>query len=94
MPRKTYINEQNEIVLKNVIGKDRTIPAAEIIEHEFTDSLMMNLVRTNGFGMGTYRSGYFKNTATGRKFYLFLTGKDEKRCFEHEGLIYIVDGWK
>ncbi len=94
MPQKTYVNANDEIVLKNLIGRDRTIPLTEITEYELTDSLMMNLVRTNGFGMGTYRSGYFESTATGRKLYLFLTGKDEKRCFEYEGLLYVVDDWK
>ncbi len=94
MPQKTYINTHDEIVLKNVIGRDRTIPLAEITEMEMTDSLMMNLVRTNGFGMGSRRSGYFENTATGRQFYLFLTGKEGKRCFEYEGLLHIVDDWE
>ncbi len=93
MPRKTYINERNEIILRNVVGRDQTIPLEEITIHEISDSLLMNLVRTNGFSMGTYRSGYFKNRTTGRRLYLFLTGKEEKRCFEYEGLTYVVDSW-
>ncbi len=94
MPRRTIVNDRNEIVLQNVIGRAQTIPLEEITEYEMSDSLLMNLVRTNGFGMGTRRSGYFENTATGQRLYLFLTGKEEKRCFEYEDILYIVDDFQ
>ncbi len=93
MPRRTYINDRNEIILKDIVGTAQKIPMKEITEREMSDSLLMNLVRTNGFGMGTYRSGFFENTVTGQKMYLFLTGKKQKRCFEYEGLLYIVDDY-
>ncbi len=94
VPGKSFLNENNEVVLKPMVGKPILIPTSEIIEYEFTDSLMTGLVRTNGLELGRYRSGDYENKSSGQKFYLFMSGRGEKKCFEYEGLIYVTDSWE
>ncbi len=90
-PKKAYINQQHELVLTTVLGVSQTIPLEETTAYEYSDALLTNLFRTNGLSLGKYKTGYFKNMQTKQKFYLFLCGKGEKRCFEYEGRIYVVD---
>ncbi len=94
VPGKSFVNENDEIVLKPIIGKSTVIPSSEVTEYELTDSLLNKLVRTNGMGLGRYRSGYYENKKTGQKYYLFMSGKGERKCFGYDGLIYVVDGWE
>ncbi len=97
IPTRTYTNNKNEIVLKTVVGSTR-IPLSEITEQEIPQvqdgNVMSDLVRTNGFSAGSRHSGYFENRETGQEFYLFLCGKEVKRCFEYKGLVYIIDDWQ
>ncbi len=90
-PKKAYINERNELVLQTVLGISRVIPLEETTAYEMTDSLLSSLIRTNGLSLGKYHTGYFRNLKTKQKFYLFLSGAGEKKCFEYKGYIYIVD---
>ncbi len=94
IPGKSFVNDDNEIVLKPMIGKSVFIPASETTEYKLADSLLNKLVRTNGMAFGSYRSGYYENKNTGQKFYLFMSGKGEWKCFEHCGRIYVVDSWE
>ncbi len=90
-PKKARINQQNELVLTTVLGISQTIPLAETTDYPYTDDLLTNLIRTNGLSLGKYKTGYYRNISTKQKFYLFLCGKGEKRCFEYDGRIYVVD---
>ncbi len=90
-PKKAYINERNEIVLKTMLGISHVIPLDETTECEFTDSMLTNLIRTNGLSLGKYNTGNFRNLKTKQKFYLFLCGKGEKKCFVYKDYIYVVD---
>lgn len=92
VPKTTYLNERNEIVLKAVIGKPITI-SADSIKICDTPTLSGNLYRTNGLSVGDYHSGYFKNKITGERYYLFISGKSPKKCFEYNGMTYVVDDW-
>ncbi len=94
VPGRSFVNEDNKIVLKPIIGKSRVIPFSEATEYGLTDSLLNNLVRTNGMELGRYRSGCYEDKATGQKFYLFMSGKGERKCFEYEDCIYVVDSWE
>ncbi len=93
VPGKSYVNDNNEIVLKPIVGRATVIPVSETVEYEMTDSLLNNVVRTNGMGLGRYRSGYYENKNTGQKLYLFMSGKGDRKAFGHNGLIYVTDGW-
>ncbi len=94
VPGKSFVNDDNEIVFKPMIGKSVFIPASETTEYELTDSLLNKLVRINGMELGSYRSGYYENKNTGQKFYLFMSGKGERKSFEYCGRIYVVDSWE
>ncbi len=93
VPGRSFVNDNNEIVLKPMIGRAIVIPVSEAVEYEPVDSVMNNLVRTNGMGLGRYRSGYYENKSTGQKFYLFMSGRGEAKGFEYDGLIYVADSW-
>ncbi len=90
-PKKAFINKKNELVLKSVIGSPRIIPLSETTTYDLTEDLLKHLIRTNGLSFGKYQSGYFKNMHTKQKLYLFLCGEGEKKCFEYDGRIYVVD---
>ncbi len=93
VPGKSYVNGSNEIVLKPMIGKAIVIPVSETVEYEQADSLLNNAVRTEGMGLGRYRSGYYEDKSTGQKLYLFMSGKGDRKIFGHNGLVYVTDGW-
>ncbi len=90
-PKKAHINQQDELVLTTVLGISQTIPLAQTTDYPYTDDLLTNLIRTNGLSLGKYKTGYYRNVSTKQKLYLFLCGKGEKRCFEYDGRIYVVD---
>ncbi len=94
VPGRSFVNENNEIVLKPIIGKPIIIPASETIEYELTDSVITGLVRTNGMEFGRYRSGYYEDKKTGQRFFLFISGKGDRKYFEHDDIIYVTDSWK
>ncbi len=93
VPGRSFMNDNNEIVLKPMFGKPIIIPASDAVEYELADSLMNGLVRTNGMELGRYRSGFYESENTGQKFYLFMSGKGERICFEYDDCIYVVDSW-
>ncbi len=94
VPGRSFVNDNNEIVLKPIIGRPIVIPVSETVEYEFADSLMNVLVRTNGMELGRYRSGLYENRNTGQQFYLFISGRGNKKIFEYDGCIYVADSWE
>ncbi len=92
-PRAVYVNDYNELVLKAVIGRAKIIPLAETAEYDLTDFSTKGMLRTNGFSLGKRQAGYFKKLSNGQKFYLFLTGKYDKKGFIYQDRIYVVDDW-
>ena len=93
-PKDASVNDKNELILKTTIGSPTIIPLSETKELEMTDSLLKNLIRTNGLSLMKYQYGYFKNMKTKQKLFLFMKGKEEKKCFEYDGRIYVVDSWE
>ncbi len=55
------------------------------------DDVDRNIIRINGTSVGKIKSGYFKNTKTKNKYIFYLTGKDERVCFEIGDKKYLVD---
>lgn len=93
-PSGVTVDKNNNINLGVVFGKGRKIPADEITITEIPDGLLSHLIRTNGMSMGKINYGRFKNTKSGQKMFLYLTGKEDKVCFEYEGVLYVVDDWR
>lgn len=93
-PSGVTIDGDNNICLNVVLGKGHKIPAAEINITEVPDGLLSHLIRTNGLSLGKINYGKFKNTKNGQKMFLYLTGKEDKVCFEHDGVLYVVDDWR
>lgn len=52
------------------------------------------MIRTNGMSLPQIKYGKFKNIQNGRKKFLYLTGKEDKVCFEYDGILYVVDDWR
>ena len=93
-PSGVTIDGDNNICLGVVLGKEHKIPADEISITEVPDGLLTHLIRTNGLSLGKINYGKFKNTKSGQKMFLYLTGKEEKVCFEYDGVLYVVDDWR
>ncbi|MCQ2182833.1 MAG: hypothetical protein MJY89_05450 [Bacteroidales bacterium] len=93
-PSGITIDQDNNINLGVVIGKGLKVPADEITITEVPDGLLSHLIRTNGLSLGKINYGKFKNTKSGQKMFLYLTGKEDKVCFEYEGVLYVVDDWR
>lgn len=93
-PSGVTIDGDNNICLNVVLGKGHKIPADEINITEVPDGLLSHLIRTNGLSLGKINYGKFKNTKSGQKMFLYLTGKEDKVCFEHDGVLYVVDDWR
>ena len=93
-PKGISVNENNQIQLSTYIGKPRLIPADEISITEMPEGLLNHLIRTNGMSLGKINYGHFKNTKTGQKMFLYLTGKESKVCFTYKGELYVVDDWR
>ena len=92
-PKGIKVNENDEIQLSTYIGKPRLIPVEEITITEMPEGLLKHLIRTNGMSLGKINYGHFKNTKTGQKMFLYLTGKESKTCFTYNGELYVVDDW-
>ena len=93
-PSGITVDQNNNINLGVVIGKGHKIPADEINITEVPDGLLSHLIRTNGLSLGKINYGKFKSTKSGRKMFLYLTGKEDKVCFEYDGALYVVDDWR
>ena len=93
-PKGISVNENDEIQLSTYIGKPKLIPADEISITEMPEGLLSHLIRTNGMSLGKINYGHFKNTKTGQKMFLYLTGKESKICFTYNGELYVVDDWR
>ena len=93
-PKGISVNENNEIQLSTYMGKPKLIPADEISITEMPEGMLKHLIRTNGMSLGKINYGHFKNTKTGQKMFLYLTGKESKICFTYNGELYVVDDWR
>ena len=93
-PKGITVNENDQIQLSTYIGKPRLIPVDDISVTEVPEGLLSHLIRTNGMSLGKINYGHFKNTKTGQKMFLYLTGKESKVCFTYNGDLYVVDDWR
>lgn len=93
-PSGVTIDRNNNISLGVVLGKGHKIPADEITINEVPSDLLSHLIRTNGLSLGKINYGRFKNTKSGQGMFLYLTGKEDKVCFEYDGVLYVVDDWR
>lgn len=94
-------NSQGNIVLATSLGQGETIPedSIEIIGSspevgEIEGGLMQHLIRTNGASYGRVKYGHFKNTKTGTKMFLYLTGAPDTVCFKYNDRLYVTDDWR
>lgn len=85
---------QGNIVLATTLGDGETIPADSIEIIGMHEGLMQHLFRTNGASYGRVKYGHFKNTETGTKMFLYLTGRPDTVCFNYNGRLYITDDWR
>ena len=93
-PKGISITEKDEIQLSTYMGKPQLIPVDDISIIEMPEGLLKHLIRTNGMSLGKINYGHFKNTKTGQKMFLYLTGKESKVCFTYKGELYVVDDWR
>ena len=93
-PKGISVNENGQIQLSTYIGKPQLIPVDEITITEMPEGMLNHLIRTNGMSLGRINYGHFKNTKTGQKMFLYLTGKENIICFTNNGEIYVVDDWR
>ena len=93
-PKGVSVNENDQIQLGTYIGKPHLIPVDEITITEMPEGMLNHLIRTNVMILGRINYGHFKNTKTGQKMFLYLTGKDNKICFTYNGELYVVDDWR
>ena len=93
-PKGISVNENDTIQLSTYIGKPQLIPVDGISITEMPEGLLNHLIRTNGMSLGKINYGHFKNTKTGQKMFLYLTGKESKICFTYNGELYVVDDWR
>ena len=93
-PKGISINGNGEIQLSTYIGKPQLIPVDDISITEMPEGMLSHLIRTNGMSLGKINYGHFKNTKTGQKMFLYLTGKQSKICFTYNGELYVVDDWR
>ena len=93
-PKGISVNENEQIQLSTYLGKPRLIPVDDISVTEVPEGLLSHLIRTNGMSLGKINYGHFKNTKTGQKMFLYLTGKESKVCFTYNGDLYVIDDWR
>ena len=93
-PKGISVNENGQIQLSTYIGKPQLIPVDEISVTEMPEGLLSHLIRTNGMSLGKLNYGHFKNTKSGQKMFLYLTGKESRVCFTYNGDLYVVDDWR
>lgn len=73
MANNTLESNNNEIIISGMYGE--SIPHAEIKSIELINKKPALKWRSNGFALGPYKKGYFKN-AEGEKFKLFINSPD------------------
>ena len=94
-PTGISIDERNNIMLNTFIGNNDLIPADSIeIIATPEEGLMTHLIRTNGASYGRVNYGHFKNTKTGTKMFLYLTGQPDTVCFKYNNRLYVTDDWR
>lgn len=93
-PTGITVDQDNNITLGVALGKGRVIPADEITITKIPENLLSSIIRTNGMSLGKLNYGKFKNTKSGQKMFLYLTGKENIVCFEYDGVLYVVDDWR
>ena len=93
-PKGISVNENGKIQLSTYIGKPQLIPVDEISITEVPEGMLKHLIRTNGMSLGKINYGHFKNTKTGQKMFLYLTGRKSRICFTYNGELYVVDDWR
>ena len=85
---------QGNIVLATTLGHGVTIPEDSVELISLPKGLMTHLIRTNGASYGRVNYGHFKNTKTGTKMFLYLTGQPDTVCFKYKGRLYVTDDWR
>lgn len=85
---------RGNIVLATSLGDGETIPVDSIEIISMPEGLMTHLIRTNGASYGRVNYGHFKNTKTGTKMFLYLTGNPDTVCFKAGGRLYVTDDWR
>lgn len=85
---------QGNIVLATSLGHGETIPEDSIEIVSMPEGLLTHLIRTNGASYGRVKYGHFKNTKTGTKMFLYLTGQPDTVCFKAGGRLYVTDDWR
>lgn len=90
LPKENVLEGQT-LTVKFCIGKE-VIDMTDAVFKPIPDEARHNLVRTFGTSLGDKNSGEFTNSKTGTKFYLYTTGKGEKKYFEIGDKKYLVDG--
>ena len=93
-PSGVSVAPNDNINLGVALGKGRNIPADEITITGVPDGLLSRLIRANGLSLGKFNYGEFKNTESGQRMFLYLTGKEDTVCFEYDGVLYVVDDWR
>lgn len=84
--------EDNYLCLNKMLGKGQRIPLNEIAVIEMPENLLSHLIRVGGTSVGKIKYGHYKNTKTGQKMFLYLTGNPERTCFIYKDKIFVVDG--
>lgn len=85
---------RGNIVLATTLGDVETIPVDSIENISMPKGLMTHLIRTNGASYGRVKYGHFKNTKTGTKMFLYLTGQPDTVCFKYNNRLYVTDDWR
>lgn len=84
--------EDNCLCLNKMLGQGQRIPLDEITIIEMPEDLLSHLIRIGGTSVGKIKYGHYKNTKTGQKMFLYLTGNPERTCFTYKDKLYVVDG--
>lgn len=87
-------DDQGNIVLATLMGEGDVIPEDSIDVIPMPKDLLTHLIRTNGASYRNVRYGHFKNTESGTRMFLYLTGKPDTICFTYQGNIYVTDDWR
>lgn len=87
-------DDHGNIVLATLMGEGDVIPEDSIDVIPMPKNLLTHLIRTNGACYRNVRYGHFKNTESGTRMFLYLTGKPDTICFTYQGNIYVTDDWR
>ena len=89
-PKGISVNENDQILLSTYIGKSQLIPVDDISITELPEGILNHLIRTNGMSLGPINYGHFRNTKTGQKMFLYLTGKESRICFTYSFPVFAI----